>query len=174
MARLGGSLHIDYTIGGGLFRTYRDQTAFTTCLQDVLYVDDLVVVAETRRELHLMLEVLDEACALWGTCISVSKTKIVQVRTGEHQLTSEQPITLQGQTIKEVLSFPYLGSEVDQPGKAQKEIAVRLEKAGWVYQMWRRKLFQRGTSALPPRCVHLRRRTTTMERSSEQGPLWSK
>ena len=155
MARLGGSLHIDYTIGGGLFRTYRDQTAFTTCLQDVLYVDDLVLVAETRRELHLMLEVLDEACtrwgmcmsvldeacALWGMCISVSKTKIVQVSTEEHQLTSEQPITLQGQTIKEVLSFPYLGSEVDQPGKAQKEIAVRLEKAGWVYQMWRRKLF---------------------------------
>ena len=32
MARLGGGLHIDYTIGGGLFLTYRDQTASTTCL----------------------------------------------------------------------------------------------------------------------------------------------
>ena len=132
MARLGGGLHTHYTIGGGLFRTYRDQTAFTTCLQDVLYVDDLVVVAETRRELQHMLEVLDEACTWWGMCTSVSKTKIVPVRTGEHQPISEQPITLQGQTLKEVLSFPYLGSEVDQSGKVQKEIAVRLEKAGWV------------------------------------------
>ena len=32
MARLGGGLHIDYTIGSGLFLTYRDQTASTTCL----------------------------------------------------------------------------------------------------------------------------------------------
>ena len=74
---------------------YWDQTAFTTCLQDVLYADDLALVAETRRELQHMLEVLDEACTLWGMCISVSKTKVVlQVRTGEHQPTSEQAITV--------------------------------------------------------------------------------
>ena len=94
MARLGGGLHIDYTIGGGLFRMYRDQTAFTTCLQGVRYADDLALVAETRRELQHMLEVLDEACTQWGMCMSVSKTKIVPVRTGEHQPTSEQAITL--------------------------------------------------------------------------------
>ena len=57
----------------------------------------------------------------------------------EHQPISEQPITLQGQTLREVQSFPYLGSEVDQSGKVQKVLAVRLEKAGRVYQMWRKK-----------------------------------
>ena len=89
-----------------------------------------------------MLEVLDEACTSWGMCISVSKTKFVQVRTGQHQPISEQPITLQGQTLEEVQSFLYLGSEVDQSERVQKEITVRLEKAGRVYQMWRRKLFR--------------------------------
>ena len=59
--QVGGRPAHDYTIGGGLFLTYRDQTAFTTCLQDVLYVDDLAL-AETRRELQYMLKVLDEAC----------------------------------------------------------------------------------------------------------------
>ena len=49
MARLWGGLHVDYTIGGGHFLTNWDQTAFTTCLQDVLYADDLALVAETRR-----------------------------------------------------------------------------------------------------------------------------
>ena len=69
-------------------------------------------------------------------------SKIVQVRTAwRPPPTSEHPITLQGQTLEEVQSFPYLGSEVDQSEKVQKEIAVRLEKAGRVYQMWRRKLF---------------------------------
>ena len=66
----------------------------------------------------------------------------MRVRTGQHQPISDQPITLQGQTLEEVQSFPYLGNEVDQSGKVQKVLAVRLEKAGWVYQMWRRKLFQ--------------------------------
>ena len=96
----------------------------------LLYADDLVLVAETRRELQHMLEVLDEACTWWGMSVNVSKTKIVQVRTGEHQPTSEQPITLQGQTLEEVQSFPYLGSEVDQSGKVQKKIAVMLK--GWL------------------------------------------
>ena len=44
----------------------------------------VVIVAETRREPQHVLEVLDEACTR-GMCISVSKTKIVRVRTGEHQ-----------------------------------------------------------------------------------------
>ena len=57
MTRLGGGLDINYTIGGGLSLTYRDQTALITCLQDVLYADDLALVAETRRELQHMLEV---------------------------------------------------------------------------------------------------------------------
>ena len=124
-AMLGGGLHIDYTIGGGLFLTYRDWTASTTCLQDVLYADDLALVAETRKELQHMLKVLDKACTRWGMSISISKTKILQVRTGEQQPANEQPITLQGQTLEEVQSFPYLGSKVDQSGKVKKEIAVR-------------------------------------------------
>ena len=41
-----------------------------------------------------------------------------------------------------VESFSYLGSEEGQDSKMEKEVAVRLEKAGMVYQMWRRKVFK--------------------------------
>ena len=77
-------------------------------------------------------------------CVNInsSKTEILQVRTGGQQPANEQPIILQGQTLEEVQSFPYLGSEVDQSGKVKKETAMRLEKAGRVYQMWRRKVFR--------------------------------
>lgn len=50
-----------------------------------------------------------------GMCISVSKTKTLQVR--EEQPAHEQPITRQGQTLEEMQFFPYLGSEVGQAGK---------------------------------------------------------
>ena len=77
-----------------------------------------------------MLKVLDEACTRWGMCINISKTKILQVKTGGCQPGNEQPIILQGQTLEEVQSFLYLGSEVDQSSKVHKEITLRLEKAG--------------------------------------------
>ena len=45
----------------------------------------VALVAKTRRELQHVVEVLDEACTQWGMCISVNKTKIMQMRTEEHR-----------------------------------------------------------------------------------------
>ena len=42
-------------------------------------------------------------------------------------------------------SFSYLGSEIGQSNKAEKEVVVRLEKAGKVFQIWRRKALQSRT-----------------------------
>ena len=76
---LGGGLNIEYTRAGGLFLSYRNNTTASACIQNVLYADDLILVAETRRELQHMLDVLDRACARRGMQISVSKTKILTV-----------------------------------------------------------------------------------------------
>ena len=56
------------------------------------------MVAETRRELQHMLDVLDRACAQWGMQISASKTKILTVEEqGKDQEVRDQPsITLRG------------------------------------------------------------------------------
>ena len=54
-----------------------------------------------------------------------------------HMHTHTHVHALKGQALEEVKSFPYLGSEVPQDGKVEKEVAVRLQKAGTVYQMWR-------------------------------------
>ena len=61
--KLGRGLHIEYTSAGGLFLLYRDKTPASTCIQNVLYADDLTLIAETRRELQHMLDVLGRACA---------------------------------------------------------------------------------------------------------------
>ena len=39
-------------------------------------------------------------------------------------------------------SFSYLGSELGQTAKVEREVAVRLEKASKVYQIWRQKIFR--------------------------------
>ena len=45
---LGRGLQVEYTTAGGLFLTYRDQTEPATLIQDVLYADDLTLIAESR------------------------------------------------------------------------------------------------------------------------------
>ena len=60
---LGGSLNIEYTPPGGLFVSYRDKTTASSYIHNVLYADYLTLVAETRRELQHMLDVLGRACA---------------------------------------------------------------------------------------------------------------
>ena len=127
-----------------VFLSYRDKTTASTCIQNVLYADDLTLIAETRRELQHMLDVLDRACTQWGMHISMSKTNILAVeeQSKDQQARDQITITLHGQALQEVESFSYLGSEVGQGAKVEKEMAVRLEKAGKVYQMWRKKVFR--------------------------------
>ena len=134
-----GGLHVEYTTRGGLFLSYRDKTPLTTCIQNALYADDLTLVAENRKELQQMIDALDKACTRWGMRISGDKTKVLSIGEppGDHPA-----ITLKGQALEEVDSFSYLGSEVQQTSRAEKEVKTRIERAATVYQMWRRKVFR--------------------------------
>ena len=46
--------------------------------------------------------------------------------------------------LEDVKSFSYLGSQVEHTGKVEKEVttSTRIEKAGTVYQIWRRRVFR--------------------------------
>ena len=62
--------------------------------------------------------------------------------TVDQRTTNQPSITLQGQALEEVESFSYLGREVGQSAKVEKEVTVRLGKAEKVHLMWRRKVFR--------------------------------
>ena len=63
---------------------------------DVLYADDLAVVAENRSELQHMVNVLDSACTRWGMTISGRKTKVLAFGA---QPCEQAPITLKGSVV---------------------------------------------------------------------------
>ena len=50
--------------------------------------------------------------------------------------------------------FSYLGSEFGQTAKVKREVAVRLEKASKVYEIWRQKVF-RNRNLSRPTNVHM-------------------
>ena len=119
----GGGLQIEYTTSRGLFLSYRDKTPLTTCIQNIQYADDWTLIAEIRGELQHMLDVLDRACTQWGMKISGEKTKVLNIGklTGDHPV-----ITLNGHALEEVDSFSYLGSEVEQTARVERDVGIRL------------------------------------------------
>ena len=86
---------------------YRNKTPAVACIQDVLYADDLALVAETRRELQSMhmVNIMDSACSQWGMTISGEKTKVLAI--GEQQPDVQSPITLKGQALEEAKLLSY-------------------------------------------------------------------
>ena len=51
---LGGEFHIEHATGGSLFLSYLDKTAASSCVQDILYADNLTWIAETRKETKVL------------------------------------------------------------------------------------------------------------------------
>ena len=139
MTTLNGGFQINYTTSEGVFLTYRDKTTASASIQDAAYADDLTLVAESRGELQHMVTAIDNTCKRWGMTISATKSKILTV--GEQQSSNQPSILLQGQPLEEVESFFYLGSEIGQSINVEREVSLRLEKAGKVYQIWRKKVF---------------------------------
>ena len=97
---LGGGFHIEHATGGGLILLYRDKTSTSSCVQDELYADDLMLTAEARQELQHMITALDQACEQWGMHINGEKTKILTVGVTDNQ----PPLKLKDQQLEEVES----------------------------------------------------------------------
>ena len=135
---LGEGFHTEYATGGGLFLSYQDKISTSSCVQDALYADDLMLIAETRKKLQHMIHTLDQACERWGMHINGITTKILTVGVTNNQ----PPLKLKDWQLEEVESFPYCESEVGQTTNVEREVMVRLKKAGTMYQMWRWKVFQ--------------------------------
>ena len=94
------------------------------------------MAAQTKAELQEMFEVLETACRKYGMKINEEKTtKILSI--GDNK--SDQHYIKPGsRALEEVKSFAYLGSEIGQSSKIDKEVNMRLKKASTVYQMWRK------------------------------------
>ena len=89
---LSGGLHIQHTTEGGVFLSYRGKTPVAACIQDVPYMDNLAMVAETWEEMQHMVNILDRTCTRCGMSISRGKTKLLAV--GEQQPGEQSRITL--------------------------------------------------------------------------------
>ncbi|KAK3568639.1 hypothetical protein QTP86_011431 [Hemibagrus guttatus] len=92
----------------------------------MMFADDIVICSESREQVEENLERWRFALERRGIKVSRSKTEYMCVNEREGSGT----VRLQGEEVKKVQEFKYLGSTVQSNGECGKEVKKRV-KAGW-------------------------------------------
>ncbi|KAK3572907.1 hypothetical protein QTP86_010579 [Hemibagrus guttatus] len=92
----------------------------------MMFADDIVICSESREQLEENLERWRFALERRGMKVSRSKTEYMCVNEREGSGT----VRLQGEDVKKVQEFKYLGSTVQSNGECGKEVKKRVQ-AGW-------------------------------------------
>jgi hypothetical protein len=95
---------------------------------NILYADDLVIMADTEEELQQRL-------LEWQNCL---ESKGLKVNTGKTEVMlcakKDEPINVtdrHGQRLQQVTQFKYLGSTLETSGSSTTEVDMRI-RAGWI------------------------------------------
>ncbi|KAK3514257.1 hypothetical protein QTP70_012095 [Hemibagrus guttatus] len=92
----------------------------------MMFADDIVICSESREQVEENLERWRFALERRGMKVSGSKTEYMCVNEREGSGT----VRLQGEEVKKVQEFKYLGSTVQSNGECGKEVNKRVQ-AGW-------------------------------------------
>ncbi|KAK3546878.1 hypothetical protein QTP86_003798 [Hemibagrus guttatus] len=92
----------------------------------MMFADDIVICSESREQVEENLERWRFVLERRGMKVSRSKTEYMCVNEREGSRT----VRLQGEEVKKVQEFKYLGSTVQSNGECRKEIKKRVQ-AGW-------------------------------------------
>ncbi|KAK3509854.1 hypothetical protein QTP70_015741 [Hemibagrus guttatus] len=92
----------------------------------MMFADDIVICSESREQVEENLERWRFALERRGMKVSCSKTEYMCVNEREGSGT----VRLQGEEVKKVQEFKYLGSTVQSNGESGKEVKKQVQ-AGW-------------------------------------------
>ena len=134
---------IQYRLDGSLFNLRRLQARTKTVTNHILefqYADDCALVAHTPHALQRSLDVIAGFYEALGLKMNVNKTEILIQR----QNPEEQHFTfhINGDEIKQVTSFKYLGSILSDKHNIDEEVCNRINQASVAFGKLRTRVFQ--------------------------------
>jgi hypothetical protein len=118
--------------------------SFTKQLKDLDYADDICLISHRLSDIQAKANDVAELASRVGLTINATKTKAMRLNH-----TSQGNITINGNNIKFVEHFPYLGSIISSNGCGEEDVERRLSKArsafGRLYRIWRSQQISRRT-----------------------------
>ncbi|KAK3525135.1 hypothetical protein QTP86_018096, partial [Hemibagrus guttatus] len=122
-------LHQGSALSPFLFAIVMDQEVRQESPWTMMFADDIVICSESRERVEESLERWRCALERRGMKVSHSKTEYMSVNEREGSGT----VRLQGEEVKKVQEFKYLGSTVQSNGESGKEVKKRVQ-AVFLYQ----------------------------------------
>lgn len=109
---------------------YRNLTP--TKLNSLMYADDIVLIADSKRKMQATLNVWTKELKQLNMDVNIGKSKLMIIN--DRSLTQEErTITCNHQKLEVVTVYEYLGSVIANDGKLDLEIAKRKQKATNIY-----------------------------------------
>ena len=99
-------------------------------MDDLDFADDLALLSHSHNQMQDKTTRLERTSAGTGLKISKKKTELMKINAS-----SGNPVTIGREPIREVESFVYLGSIIDQQGGTDRDVAARIGKARGAFIM---------------------------------------
>ena len=137
---------IRYRFDGNIFNLRRLQAKTkvqTDVLDELLYADDMDKNANTEAKMQRAMDQVSQSCDNYDLTISTKKTEVVhQPAPGKPY--NEPTITVNGQKLKVVDKFTYLGSTLSRAVHIDDEITARIAKASVAFGRLRANVWERN------------------------------
>jgi hypothetical protein len=99
-------------------------------VNQVLFADDTALVAKTESELRVLVRKFGRVCNIRKLCVNVGKSKVM--RCARDANVGSLDVRLNGERLKEVDKFKYLGSHVSCDCDVVKEVVHRAQEGAKV------------------------------------------
>ena len=101
-------------------------------LKIVMYADDIMVVAESKEDIQVMMDVIAGKFANFGLKLAENKTETMTWNTSSEIMEEEFLIKVNDKNLKNVREFRYLGHKLTDESKPKFLTAqIRLAYAAW-------------------------------------------
>ena len=88
------------------------------------YADDTVLIASTEEDLQRMIDVVSKESNKMGLSLNVNKSECMSISKSKSSPTCN--VNINGEAIKQVVRFNYLGSTITSDGRCDEEINKRI------------------------------------------------
>ena len=112
------------------------------CVRDLLFADDCALNASYEPEMQQSMDKFSSACDAFGLTISTKKTEVMYQPAPSKEYT-ESTITVNGEALKTVDKFTYLGSTLSRNVRINDEAVLRIAKASAAFGNLREKVWER-------------------------------
>jgi hypothetical protein len=136
-------IFVRFRLQGSMFdvQQLKRRDALIMKLIELMFADDCELVAESEGDLQRMLDIFDEVSTAFSMAISIKKTEVMVIQP-KNSAVIKPVITIQGQILKVVEDFKYLGGTESNDNSMDKEIAIRCQKMVVAYNTLRVSVFE--------------------------------